>query len=46
MRSTSCSGIFCSRWMGSYAAVMPYVTCGSKKVAWSAAMTKSASPST
>ena len=44
-RMISWNGILESICIGSKAAVMPYVTCGSKKVASSLAMTNSTSPS-
>ncbi len=43
-RRASPSGSFCSRWIDSNPATIPYVTCGSKKVACSAAMMMSHSP--
>ena len=39
------NGVIPAMWMGSNDAVMPYVTCGSKNVACSAAMMNSTSPS-
>jgi len=39
------NGMIPDMWMGSKAAVIPYVTCGSKNVACSAAMMNSTSPS-
>jgi len=45
MRTISPKGILGSMCSGSYPAGMPKVTWGSKKVAWSAAMMMSASPS-
>ncbi len=44
IRATSPNGIRCARRMDSYALTMPYVVCGSKNVAVSSAITKSASP--
>ena len=41
----SANGVMPDMWIGSNAVVMPYVTCGSKNVACSAAMMNSTSPS-
>ena len=45
MRISSPKGMRRIMESGSYTAGMPKVRCGSKKVAWSAAMRKSSSPS-
>ena len=45
IRIASPNGIFDSISMGSNTAGIVYVTCGSRKVAWSAAMMKSTWPS-